>query len=171
MSEPSRPGGLGARFAALLIDSLLGAAALGAGLGAAQHLGTRSTGLHLAIFELGVVCVPYVAVPLAMGESLGYRCLGLRLVGPDGAPVVSPLRLAWRALVKVHVTLGFLPLCALASLAAGQGEVFVFTVTRSSRGLTFLHDLAALTWVVGGAGREACGPGVELGRGGEQCAS
>jgi uncharacterized RDD family membrane protein YckC len=152
MSQSSSPGRLGARFAALLIDSLLGAGALAAALGVAELLGIRSTGLDLVLFELGFVLVPYVAVPLAMGDSLGYRCLGLHLVGPDGAPVVSPLRLAWRAVVKVHVTLGFLPLCALASLAAGQGEVFAFTVTRSSRGLTFLHDLAALTWVVGGAG-------------------
>lgn len=141
--------GIGSRFVAALIDTLiqgamflaLGAIAALAGMGGegiAGLDGGLAAGIALAVFFAGILAV-FLGYPIAFetwssGRTPGKRWTGLRVVRSGGAPV-SFLPSAVRNLVRM---VDFLP------TAYGVGIVSMLATSRNQR----LGDLAAGTLVV-----------------------
>ncbi len=124
----------GALARSLLLEAGAGKARAPEGLEALLDLLARERVITLSVgaaVVLGLAVYTTLAHALA-GATLGKRLLGMRVVGPDGAPP-SPARSAFRSTV------------ALAS-AALLGLGFVLALfTRTGRSF---HDLLARTWVV-----------------------
>jgi uncharacterized RDD family membrane protein YckC len=124
----------GAALAWRLVREASGGRAPPAGLDALLDLVAHERVLVLsAAAAVALALATYVTLAHALGgATLGKRLLGLRVIGPDGAPP-TPARSAVRSALAV-ASAGLLGLGFLLAL-----------FTRSGRAL---HDLIARTWVV-----------------------
>lgn len=113
-----KPGGLGLRWAARIIDGILVGIVAG-GLGAMFDSNSRI--LVTGLFTGVLMFVYFVAMEVTQGRTLGKMLLGLTVHGPGGAPKPdlkqSAIRNAWTLLPIVPFVGGLLGVIAIVVIA------------------------------------------------------